>query len=84
VRFGENEGTQTSEWRAHPAPSRTFDDAAGVTWEVVEVPSEDVPGAQGDTSLLFLSDEAVRRVWRYPSDWHSLSAKELESLSWRR
>lgn len=66
------------------ALSRTFDDSEGVTWEVVEVSGEDAPGAQGDRCLLFLSAEAARRVWQFPADWRSLSARELEALSWSR
>jgi hypothetical protein len=84
VKFREDNTTETNIWRSQAAPSRTFNDSAGVTWEVVEVPSADVPGSQGERSLLFLSAEVARRVWNYPADWWSLNPKELEALSWMR
>jgi len=33
-------------------------------------------------TLIFMSDGVGRRVRNFPSEWHELSAEELELLSW--
>jgi hypothetical protein len=60
-----------------------FNDHDGSRWTVREV---EMRLADGTTrgSLIFESAHAVRRVWRYPDDWPSLSARDLEALSWGR
>ena len=46
---------------------------------------EDCPAPWGraERCLIFMSEYLVRRVWMVPDDWRSLSARELEALSWR-
>lgn len=61
----------------------TFRDRAGCFWIVQKVTAGAVPWAKGTRFLLFDSESAVRRVWRYPPHWRSLSEVELEALSWR-
>lgn len=61
---------------------RTYHDARGCVWYVHEVAPGTVPWAKGPRCLLFGSDAAIRRVWRFPSDWDTLSDAELEALSW--
>lgn len=59
-----------------------FRDGAGCVWNVYEVAAGAVPWAKGRRCLLFDSESAIRRVWRYPPDWRTLSEAELETLSW--
>ena len=59
-------------------PSREFQAANGLKWRVRELQTAD--GA----SLLFESDLAARRVRDFPASWITLSAQELEALSWHR
>ena len=61
---------------------RAFADRAGVEWQVTEVPAAAVPSAKGPACLVFHSDAAIRRVWRYPANWRQLTDAELEVLSW--
>lgn len=61
---------------------RSFQDSSGVAWEVSEIAGEQVPGARGESCLVFISLVAIRRVWHYPKDWRDLPAEVLESLSW--
>ena len=68
--------------RARPRDPRTFTDRAGVAWRVDEVPAAAVPAAKGPACLVFHSDAAIRRVWRYPPNWRQLNDAELEVLSW--
>ena len=63
---------------------RTFvDPDSQETWSVFEVDAAGVPGA-GDRSrcLVFVRDEAVRRVWEYPEGWYLLGDADLAALSW--
>ena len=59
-------------------------DASGVRWRVSEVSGRAVPGARGETCLVFESDTAIRRVWHYPPTWRELPAPELIRVSWGR
>ncbi len=68
--------------RVRPRGPRVFADRAGVEWRVTEVPAAAVPAAKGPACLVFHSDTAIRRVWRYPANWRQLSDTELEVLSW--
>jgi hypothetical protein len=52
----------------------------GTEWSVREVGCAHVPGARSDTSLLFESVDAIRRVWHYPHDWRSLDDAALWAL----
>lgn len=58
-----------------------FMDAHWVLWRVTERDTRNDPGRRGDRCLIFSSTDAVRRVWRYPAHWRSLSDAELERLS---
>jgi hypothetical protein len=55
-----------------------FRDETGQEWTVFET------GEDGNRSLVFESDEAFRRIRRYPSGWRDLSADALLALSWMR
>ena len=68
--------------RARPRGPRTFLDRAGAEWRVTEVPAAAVPAARGPACLVFHSEAAIRRVWRYPPNWRQLTDAELEVLSW--
>lgn len=59
--------------------ARIFRDDHGVTWWVHEVNGEHL-GTVGTTCLLVVSANELRRVWKYPIDWRSLSAEELLRL----
>lgn len=60
--------------------ARIFRDASGVTWWVHEVAGEHL-GTAGAQCLLVVSVNELRRVWKYPSDWRSLSPEELLALT---
>ncbi len=63
---------------------RTFvDPDSREAWSVFEVDATGVPGA-GDrlSCLVFVRDEAVRRVWEYPDGWYLLGDADLAALSW--
>jgi hypothetical protein len=64
------------------APWRSFkrDD---VTWVVREAEADRVPGAQGATSLVFDSQQAIRRAWLFPRNWYQLDASALWAVSER-
>jgi hypothetical protein len=64
--------------RVAAPPARTFDDVAGLEWQVTE------HEAEAGSTLVFMSASAMRRVVHYPDNWRLLTAKELEALSWRR
>jgi hypothetical protein len=68
--------------RARPRGPREFTDRAGVAWRVDEVSGDVVPAARGPACLVFHSDAAIRRVWRYPANWRQLTDDELTILSW--
>jgi len=59
--------------------ARIFRDASGITWWVHEVSGEYL-GTVGATCLLVVSANELRRVWKYPPEWRSLSAEELLRL----
>lgn len=63
-------------------PWRTFK-RNDVTWVVREADAGHVPGAQGATSLVFDSQQAIRRAWIFPRNWDQLDASELWALSER-
>ena len=56
--------------------ARIFRDSGGITWWVHEVNGEYL-GVVGAMCLLVVSANELRRLWKYPSDWRSLSAEEL-------
>ena len=58
-----------------------FTDKRGLTWRVIERATTDVPGARGPRCLIFLRENIVRRAWKYPANWRSLSAADLEALT---
>jgi hypothetical protein len=61
-----------------------FDDASRARWRVSERDCRKDPGARKEWCLLFTSNNAIRRVWEYPPDWHLLSPAALALLSWER
>jgi hypothetical protein len=60
-----------------PIRIRVILDARRIEWRVREIDAEDVPGARGPRSLVFENHAAVRRLWRYPPDWHLLPDEAL-------
>jgi hypothetical protein len=67
-----------------PGEAITIYDDHGTQWVVTERGAAHVPGARGPRCLVFMSEEAVRRVWAYPATWRYLSADALLALSERR
>lgn len=53
----------------------------GALWLVYELPAMPFD-RRSSPSLVFESDNAVRRVRDFPSDWRSLTNEELFALSW--
>ena len=49
-------------------------------WAIREVDTGALPGAPRPRCLICESDDVVRRIWRYPDDWLSLSDDELLRL----
>lgn len=68
-----NEGTPASR------EARIFRDGNGVTWWVHEVAGEHL-GTAGTMCLLVVSASELRRVWKYPADWRSLTPEQLLEL----
>ena len=64
------------------APVRSFVDSDGGRWRVFEQAFNDYDRRNG-MSLIFSSENAVRRVRDYPADWMDLSDAELARLSWK-
>jgi hypothetical protein len=60
--------------------AKIFRDGNGVTWWVHEVAGEHL-GTAGAMCLLVVSANELRRVWKYPPDWRSLSPEHLLSLT---
>lgn len=60
--------------------ARIFGDGSGVTWWVHEVSGDHVGARGGATCLLVVSALELRRVWRFPAHWRSLSSEELLRL----
>jgi hypothetical protein len=46
-------------------------------WSVREIDARGVPGARGETCLIFEWPEAVRRVWTFPRNWWELDDEAL-------
>ena len=69
-----NESTAPSSREA-----RIFRDGSGVTWWVHEVAGEHL-GTAGAMCLLVVSASELRRVWKYPADWRSLTPDQLLGL----
>lgn len=59
--------------------ARIFRDGNGVTWWVHEVAGEHL-GTAGAMCLLVVSASELRRVWKYPADWRSLTPDQLLTL----
>lgn len=47
---------------------------------VAEVDARHVPGAQNDHCLICETERAIRRIWRYPADWHRMEDAKLMAL----
>jgi hypothetical protein len=54
--------------------------ADGVEWEIYEQDTTRTPGATHSSSLIFSSQDLVRRLWQYPENWVELSDGELLTL----
>ena len=54
--------------------------ADGVEWEVYEQDTSRTPGATHSSSLIFSSQDLVRRLWQYPANWLQLSDPDLLEL----
>jgi hypothetical protein len=65
-------------------PWHEFDDSAGVSWRVFELPAGSAGHSSWSASLLFESDTAVRRARNFPPRWAALSALDLERISRER
>lgn len=65
-------------------PWHEFDDSAGVSWRVFELPAGSAGRSSWGASLIFESDTALRRTRNFPPRWPALSALELERLSHER
>lgn len=75
-------GSASSPNEGPPASSREariFRDANNVTWWVHEVAGEHL-GTAGTMCLLVVSASELRRVWKYPPDWRSLTSEQLLNL----
>jgi hypothetical protein len=55
----------------------------GVEWLVYELMEPSLDRRSGG-SLVFESENTVRRVREYPENWRSLTEAELAALSWSR
>lgn len=60
--------------------TRTIVDPEGRVWFVRELSSATYD-RRGATSLVFLTDDAMRRVRAFPEGWRELSDPELYALS---
>ena len=65
-------------------PWHEFDDTAGVSWRVFELPAGSAGHMTWSASLIFESDTAVRRVRNFPPRWSTLPALDLERISRER
>jgi hypothetical protein len=73
----------TSEWVRGARRSARQLIVEHLVWLVYELPP--APFDRRSTpSLVFESDDTVRRVRVYPSDWRVLSDHDLYALSWTR
>jgi len=68
-----------------PAPEGNADNirriyADGIEWEIYEQDTTRTPGATHSSSLIFSSQDLVRRLWQYPANWRQLSDHELLEL----
>ena len=61
-----------------------FQDSAGVSWRVFELPAGPAAQVSWSACLIFESDTAVRRVRNFPPHWSALSPLDLERVSWER
>lgn len=80
-----SDSTRRDAERLRTEPSgaeRVFIDADGVRWRVTERSFSEYDRRRG-LSLIFASDNAVRRVRNYPPNWVKLSDAELAALSWK-
>ena len=63
--------------------SRVIVDGDGRTWIVREMPPA-IYDRRGAPSLVFVTDDVMRRVRDYPADWFQRPDAELYGLSLRR
>ena len=67
---------------APPGPVRYVHGEGGTLWTVREVIATGYDRRES-RSLVFMSDEIMRRVRNYPSDWAQWSEADLYALSLR-
>ena len=60
--------------------TRQIIDAQGREWRVYERTASDHSPMTGRPSLVFDTEGIVRRLWRYPAEWASLSDADLLGL----
>ena len=65
-----------------PGRVRKLTDEQHRTWTVRER-VDDFTTHPGRRSLVFEADHAIRRLWLFPEDWHTLSDEELWGLTSR-
>ena len=63
-----------------PPYARVAIDRRGVEWRVREVDARATPGARAPRCLVCETHEVVRRLWRYPADWHRRADRDLLAL----
>lgn len=51
------------------------------TWHIREIDATHLPGAPRSSSLVFECDEAVRRVWVFPTNWQQMNDASLWRLA---
>ena len=76
---GTGSGSSPNEGPPASRDARIFRDAQGVTWWVHEVAGEHL-GTTGTMCLLVVSASELRRVWKDPADWRSLTPEQLLAL----
>jgi hypothetical protein len=59
---------------------RRLVDAHGREWQVYERSTGDISPGPVRSSLIFDTEGIVRRLWRYPSSWATLSDPDLLGL----
>jgi hypothetical protein len=66
-----------------PQTERSFVSRDGRRWLVREYHVRPLDGSAPHDVLLFETRAILRWLRDYPRDWHRLSDRELEAISWR-
>lgn len=74
--------------RLETLEERVIHSSTGTTWRVREARALGVAGAISPTCLIFDSDKACSRLWKFPAEWLLLSPAQLLVLMnkprWKR